>query len=342
MQLACRVDVPHFRLAQLDRALGSADQPGSFQLGATLFQLMRIGARGKLKLSNRDLALVVGPDPAGFHVAVALHALRLRTTPLARAIDSALTLVTELAGAAPTEVRVRRLDLFADATGVDFSRADEDCFVARARRLTRFHALDRVFAKKRGQQICCTGFVFAPGNPLLVRIYDKTEELFAVHGHDSEKTRTELAAYRVAGWDGQSPVWRVEAQLRTEVLQRLGVHTLHDLRSRLDSVWHYVVGEPDADGEDRCRRGWLRHVRRASATRAERCPSSAKWRVFQQARFAGRQPLQRRDGHQGGAPLPLSVGMLHSTLSSAACLPAVGDQGGKVVLHHPRRRRPFR
>jgi hypothetical protein len=51
LQLACRVDLPHFRLAQLDRALGSADQPGSFQL-------VRVGTRGKLKLSNRDLALV--------------------------------------------------------------------------------------------------------------------------------------------------------------------------------------------------------------------------------------------------------------------------------------------
>jgi len=77
---------------------------------------------------------------------------------------------------------------------------------------------------------------------------DANEQHGEQHGEGSEQTRTECAPYGRAGWDGVSPVWRVEAQLRSRVLEQLSVRSPAELASSLDSVWHYVVGE-DADDE---------------------------------------------------------------------------------------------
>ena len=353
LTLVFRVSVPHRRLVLLDRALGQNHHPAAFELGAHAFELSRFGHRGeRFRLANPDVSLIVGPDREGFDIVLTLHALYLRTTRLPDAIAEALALATELAGEVPGEVRVRRLDVFADASGLGFDQTDEACFISRARRAQRFHAPDRVFTRKVDAVVCCSGYVFAPGNVLVVRIYDKTLELFAVHGLESQKTRTELAAYRAAGWDGTDNVWRVEAQLRTKKLLRLGIHSPDDLLEKLDGVWHHVVGEPD----DAACKGWLRHVLRRRATRPERCPTSEKWRVFQGARFVGQAPLVRADGNLGGASLPLSLGMVHSTLGAGASLALAGEDAAddealiradaacfaECVIADPRLRREYR
>ena len=321
LTLAFRVSVPHRRLVLLDRALGQNHHPAAFELGSHMFELSRFGRRGeRFRLANPDLSRIVGPDRDGFDIAITLHALHLRTTRLQDALSEALALATELATEAPGEMHIRRLDVFADASGLGFDQTDEACFISRARRAQRFHAPDRVFTRKVDAAVCCSGFVFAPGNVLVVRIYDKTLELLAVHGLESQKTRTELRAYRARGWDGTDSVWRVEAQLRTKKLRRLGILSPADLLEKLDSVWHHVVGEP---GDPACK-GWLRHVCLRRSTRPERCPTSEKWRVFQGARFVGQAPLERADGNLGGAPLLLSLGMVHSTLGAGASLPPGG------------------
>ncbi|HYQ00459.1 MAG TPA: hypothetical protein VER96_17400, partial [Polyangiaceae bacterium] len=223
-----------------------AGEPAAYQVAGDEFELRTIAGKGpKFLLSNGAATLCVGADPYGFCVTVDVRALFLRTTPLASVVEYAKGLVRQFAATEIDQVRVRRVDLCADATGLVFSREDEDNFVTRARRKVRYQAPEKVFTSKCGDGVHLTGFSVAPGNPLHVRIYDKTEELFAVQGRDSEKTRTEVAAFRVAGWNGESFVWRVEAQLRGPVLQELNAGSPEALAQSLDSLWHYVVGSSD-------------------------------------------------------------------------------------------------
>jgi hypothetical protein len=315
LTLAFRVALDEIEVARL-RSVVEAGQPAPFVVGGQEFEVKALGDwKTRFLLTNANAALCVGPDQNDFSVTVDLRALFVRTAPLLDAIAYATHLALQFSATTIAEVRVRRLDLCADATGLAFSRDDEDSFVTRARRKVRFQVPDKVFTKKRDQDGHLTGFVIAPGNPLLVRIYDKTEEQLAVQGHDSEKARTELGVFRTAGWDGTSPVWRVEAQFRGEVLRQLGAGSPDALPGALDSLWHYAVGVPDGEGK-----AWLRLVERGSSTRAERCRTDSRWIVFQTARFSGSTSVERVQGSRGGVAPAQALGAILSLFGASSNL----------------------
>ena len=314
LSIAFRGKLVELELSRLARA-SSGGRTG-LQLDGELFELRVHEARTlRFFVRNAVLTLSIAPDPHDFVVVVEFRALYLRTTPIPNAFARARRLAGRFMTAI-VEERVRRLDLCADATGFTFEREDEDRCVTRARRKVRFQAPERAFSRKRKREQVLTGFVVAPGNPLSVRIYDKTEELFAKQGEDSEKTRTELATYLASGWDGTSPVWRVEAQLRTPVLNELGVSAPGELASSLDSVWRYVVGEDSEDGS----RAWLRFVEPGTSSRVERCRTDNRWRIFQQARFDGRAAVERVQGSRGGVPVEQALGAVLSYMGATSGL----------------------
>lgn len=296
-------------LSRMARA-ANAGRTG-FQVGSELFELeVHEGRTARFLLRNAACTVVVARDFYNFGVVVEFRALYLRTTPLREVLAHSARLASHFM---PTvhEARVRRLDLCADATGLMFQRDDEDRCVTRARRKVRFQAPERSFTRRTKGESSLTGFFIAPKNPLSVRIYDKTEELLAVQGEDSEKTRTELAAYRAAGWDGLSPVWRVEAQLRSPVLKELGVQSPLDLVTSLDGIWRYVVGRECEDA-----RAWVRFVESGTATRAERCTTDDRWRIYQGARFDGERAVERVQGSAGGVPAEQALGAMLSFLGA--------------------------
>jgi hypothetical protein len=299
-----------------------AGEPAGYEVSGDEFELRTVaGKSAKFVLSNANATICVGADQHDFCITVDLRALFLRTIPLTVAIEYAKGLARQFAATDLVETRVRRVDLCADATGFAFSREDEDHFVTRARRKVRYQAPDKVFTRKRSEGVHLTGFAVAPGNPLHVRIYDKTEELFAVQGRDSEKTLTELAAFRAAGWDGASAVWRVEAQLRGPVLQELNAGSPETLAKSLDSLWRYVVGSDD----DRAV-AWIRLVDGSSSNRIERCRTDARWRIYQSAAFAGRVSVERVHGSHGGVAPENALGAVFSVLAASSNLRDPGEE----------------
>jgi len=319
LKLAYRLGLDDLRVLFLDTLVGASLEPCSYSIDGEPFEVRRVAeGQRRFVLVNATKSVVVGPHVSGFSLHVEFRALHLRTQPLARVVEEAEGIARHFAFAASAilECRVWRVDLCVDATGLMFCREDEENCVTRGRGLVRFQSPEKVYTRRRGDESALTGFVIAPANELSVRIYDKTEELFAVHGRDSEKTRTELAVYRAAGWDGTAPVWRVEAQFCGTRLRGRGAGTPDALLTKLDALWHYVVGV-----EGKRSGAWLRFVVR-DATRPERCSTDARWRVYQGAQFIGRKPAERVDGSTGGVPVEQMVGDVLSCMSSRRMLGA--------------------
>ena len=101
--------------------------------------------------------------------------------------------------------------------------------------------------------IKATGYTFGKGD-LVCRIYDKLEEV-----KHSEKAWF-LDMYRERGWDGESPVTRVEFQARRAHLKAQQITTITDLQFRRADLWRYFSNEwislRDLVATDSNRRRW--------------------------------------------------------------------------------------
>lgn len=125
-----------------------------------------------------------------------------------------------------------------------------------------------------------TGFTVCPGGTVMARIYDKVTHCKLL----KEDTRAkEEERWREGGWDGESPVTRVEFQLRGECLKEFGVRNPDRL---FDPETHRVFASWD-DVVDRMWRaclGWL-SLRNLDHKRAARRTLDPRWAVLATARF---------------------------------------------------------
>lgn len=159
--------------------------------------------------------------------------------------------------AVTTREMVTRADLAVDVAGpspdeVDIRRE----VVSLARKRTRHGVLA---ASEHAQSWRWTGYTVG-GGALHGRVYDKVAEI-AVH-RDAKGWFRELWAQH--GWDGESPVTRVEFQARRDWLREHGIETYGDLRGRLADLWCYYTGD------------WLRLVRRGR----RRDENNRRWPVL--------------------------------------------------------------
>jgi len=89
-----------------------------------------------------------------------------------------------------------------------------------------------------------TGRTFGDGSSIMGRAYDKNLELEQMHARDSEKTLTDHARWKAAGWDGMKPVTRVEFEMKREGLESCCIETADDLADDpLRELWSYSTGE---------------------------------------------------------------------------------------------------
>jgi len=80
-----------------------------------------------------------------------------------------------------------------------------------------------------------TGYSFGQGK-LMCRVYDKLVEI----EHSSKAWFQEL--WTKHGWNGKSPVTRVEFQARRDFLKTMQIETVEDLDNQLADLWKYFSG----------------------------------------------------------------------------------------------------
>ena len=307
LHVVFRCEFPVSLFIRLQRLVPEKGMKASVDVNGESFEAKRAGEG--YKLTTVECAILVHKDPNGFHVKFEAGALMMRRLGLNDVCRFAQDIVEGLAGQKILEHRVRRADLFMDVAGVSFVAEDLPAFVSRARKELEFHTVNKLHhAKDKVMGTRLTGFSFSPGNVLMVRLYDKLEELNAVAGEDSAKYRTEIAAYSKAGWTPELSVWRLEAQLRTPVLKKRGVQTMDQLREATASIWEYCFSSAHP---------WLRLAVPGSATRVERQKTDERWTCFQDNPFAGALAVQEiEDGDLGGVSAEQTLGVIQSFLGS--------------------------
>lgn len=177
-----------------------------------------------------------------------------------------------------------QVHLCADLTGWD-EIADLDyrrLFVSRSRKRAAHH--------EQGLQVDDfsvglerTGLSFSARGSLSCAIYDKTREILR-----SDKTWFR-DLWKHNGWDGSSPVWRVEPRFSRETLHELkqegvfhGIEDVCDLPDRLSVLWAYAVGQVNG-AADGLPDGWLRYVLPNEDTNRSRWPTHPTWQAIQAA-----------------------------------------------------------
>lgn len=178
-------------------------------------------------------------------------------------------------------LQVSELHLCADVAGWDVSTIEwQRCFLSRAR--TRIDHPDTpeeaggpgpvVYV---GRRLSTLNFG-THGSPLSCCIYDKLREIKVSH----KLWMPDL--WKRHGWDGSSPVWRVEFRWKREALHEIrqegvfhGIESLEDLGlpSRISSLWTYAAGHIQG-GKDGLPDGWLR-----CALPSETDPNPSRWEV---------------------------------------------------------------
>ena len=128
-----------------------------------------------------------------------------------------------------TEIQISRLDLCCDSDEICFSPKDNKKFVTRAKKKEILNVDSENYNGKH-----FSGFTIGKGSPLMCRIYDKTLEI-----QKSQKTWF-YELWKQQGWTNKT-VWRIEFQARRKVLKELGIESLYDLDTKIETLWAYYT-----------------------------------------------------------------------------------------------------
>ncbi len=142
----------------------------------------------------------------------------------------------------PDWPKVSRIDLFADFASTENMEWNREAWVTRASSVDSYSE-GGIF----------TGWVVGKGGIISARLYHKLLHARKI-GADYL-----LEAWQRVGWDGEKPVWRLEFQLRREVLSQHGLASLPDVLNNLNGLWSYATTEwlrltvPSLDDKTRSR-----------------------------------------------------------------------------------------
>lgn len=162
---------------------------------------------------------------------------------------------------------ISRVDLCVDfVTDLDLESIPQSHWITRATRHARFY--------DQGQ---FSGFTFGQGGPISCRLYDKTLEI-----KKSQKTYL-FDIWKEQGWDGESPVWRLEFQYQRELLGQVGIRSLLDLIQHLNALWTYSAHQ------------WLQLKKPQGDSNTTRWPVYPEWQSLLKAEFNdhSREAVQR-------------------------------------------------
>lgn len=212
------------------------------------------------------------------------------------------------------EERLRRVDLCADFESLPILPDDADAFVRPPRStMTSWcegRKPDESWTKTyREASDRVTGHTVCPGNALMLRIYNKTQEMKIRHGEKAEKKRQlEHAIWTENGWTG-GDVTRVEFQIRGEAAKELLGRQVDRLLKERQALWRYCVEK------------WVRLVLPDGASRLRRCPTDPRWEAVQRVRWGKQQSALRRVRSRGLATANQAWGTLLTALAQSGTVP---------------------
>ncbi|MCK4587674.1 MAG: replication initiation factor, partial [Gammaproteobacteria bacterium] len=241
---------------------------------------------------------VAGPNATRVPLAHIKIASELLTLKGHVATENELTPIIESLGLPDGPTTVGRVDLCVDfTTDADFSQVQDKDWVSRACTINRYTDKRRF-----------SGFSVGLGGAISARLYDKTLEI--------EKSKKDFfkPLWIRSGWDGVSPVWRLEFQFRREVLRQLNIKTFDELNDALGGLWEYATHK------------WLRLCCPNDDQTQSRWPLHPVWPALQQADWFVRNPVCRQDIDKTRSPSPetLFINGL-SSLTSFMAIHGVDD-----------------
>ena len=295
-----------------DEALKSTAQ---LRIGSDLFEVL---GRGQQKF---PYVLV------GNNFRIQLTATKSHTLPLAyvqissealtyRSLEGLLkqlTFIINSLGIVSGPPHVSRADLCVDyVSSTPMDSWAHNAWITRAHKKTQYYQLDRF-----------SGWTIGMGGEISARLYDKTLEIER-SGKDYLYT-----IWNELGWDGESPVWRLEFQFKQQVLKQLGVISVDDLIEHLQGLWSYATHDwlrlslPNDENLNRTR--WLTHP---------------LWEALSQAPFAqGKGSKLTRSYPERMPPEKFifvnGLGGITSFMAKGGILNV--DEGVREYIHHARR-----
>jgi hypothetical protein len=217
-------------------------------------------------LSSNDLHLQLGLGKWNETVCrLTFRSVYLHSRDLGDALGQVYTFLVGFLGYEPA-LQVSEVHQCADIAGWVLTAADAERFVSRgslhqvpAEETEQFNPeVDR-----RGRRI--TALYFSKTAPHSCCLYDKTAE---VKVHQKEWF---YAVWKHNGWDGETPITRVEFRYERECLREMGIEDPYELLDQLDGLWAYSSQQ------------WLRQTVPSADTNQSRWAVSEVWQVVQRA-----------------------------------------------------------
>jgi len=158
--------------------------------------------------------------------------------------EKALRQIVEQFGTINEPANASRIDLF-----VDFVSSDDMESWNRHAWVTRGSSINQYSVEGE-----FSGWVIGPGGVISCRLYDKTLEI------EKQSKKFYLhKLWKMAGWNGTDKVWRLEFEIKREVLTQKGLPKLNNVLANLNGILSYATTEwlrltlPNPDDKTRSR-----------------------------------------------------------------------------------------
>ena len=142
-------------------------------------------------------------------------------------VDDLIQVLLQLGELESRSPNTSRIDLFVDFTSsVNMESWDRHAWVTRASKVNQY-SVDGVFS----------GWAIGMGSTVAARLYNKILEIMI-----SNKAYL-VPLWNEAGWDQSSTIWRMEFELKREILSQLKVQDLSLTLDNLNGLWSYLTTE---------------------------------------------------------------------------------------------------
>ena len=130
-------------------------------------------------------------------------------------------------GVLELSAKVSRIDLFIDfSSNEDMESWHRDAWVTRSEKINQY-AVKGEFS----------GWSIGMGSTMAARLYHKMLEIL------STNKAYLIPLWTAAGWDEETPVWRLEFELKRDILSQFDVQPLNTCLANLNGLWSYATTE---------------------------------------------------------------------------------------------------